>query len=61
TQACCLAVFEEENGQLPLAEVVQRLRLPEDAVKRTLHSLSCGKFRVLKREGEGSGIRPADK
>lgn len=54
-------VFSEEQGWLVLGEVSSRLHLSDDIVKRTLHSLSCGRFKVLKREGEGSSIRPTDK
>ncbi|CAM9670461.1 unnamed protein product, partial [Sphacelaria rigidula] len=54
-------MFSTEQNMLVLGEVANRLHLSEDIVKRTLHSLSCGKFKVLKREGEGSSIRPTDK
>lgn len=54
-------VFSEEQSMLVLGEVSNRLHLSEDIVKRTLHSLSCGKFKVLKRDGEGASIRPTDK
>lgn len=60
-QACCLMVFSEEQNMLVLGEVSSRLHLPDDIVKRTLHSLSCGKYKVLKREGEGGSIKPTDK
>ena len=54
-------VFSEEQNMLVLGEVSSRLHLPDDIVKRTLHSLSCGKYKVLKREGEGGSIKPTDK
>lgn len=54
-------VFSEEPGTLVLGEVSQRLHLPDDTVKRILHSLSCGKYKVLKREGEGGSIKATDK
>eukprot|EP00752_Nemacystus_decipiens_P005718 g5175.t1 len=60
-QACCLMVFSEEPNTLVLGEVSQRLHLPDDTVKRILHSLSCGKYKVLKREGEGGSIKATDK
>ena len=54
-------VFSQEQGMLVLGEVSSRLNLPDDVVKRTLHSLSCGKYKVLKREGEGGSIKATDK
>lgn len=54
-------VFSEEPNTLILGEVSQRLHLPDDTVKRILHSLSCGKYKVLKREGEGGSIKATDK
>lgn len=60
-KACCLMVFSEETSTLVLGEVSQRLHLPDDTVKRILHSLSCGKYKVLKREGEGGSIKATDK
>ncbi|CAN0401120.1 unnamed protein product, partial [Ectocarpus sp. 8 AP-2014] len=60
-QACCLMVFSEETSTLVLGEVSQRLHLPDDTVKRILHSLSCGKYKVLKREGQGGSIKATDK
>lgn len=46
---------------LVLGEVSNRLNLHDDVVKRTLHSLSCGKYKVLKREGEGGSIKATDR
>ncbi|CAN0069531.1 unnamed protein product, partial [Hapterophycus canaliculatus] len=50
-----------DTNTLALGEVSQRLHLPDDTVKRILHSLSCGKYKVLKREGEGGSIKATDK
>ncbi|CBJ29134.1 conserved unknown protein [Ectocarpus siliculosus] len=60
-QACYLMVFSKETNTLVLGEVSQRLHLPDDTVKRILHSLSCGKCKVLKREGQGGRIKATDK
>lgn len=54
-------VFSQEPGMLVLGEVSNRLNLNDDVVKRTLHSLSCGKYKVLKREGEGGSIKATDR
>lgn len=54
-------VFSEEKNMLVLGEVSERLHLPDDIVKRALHSLSCVKYKVLKREGEGGSIKATDK
>eukprot|EP00611_Tribonema_gayanum_P025330 TRINITY_DN573_c0_g1_i1.p1 TRINITY_DN573_c0_g1~~TRINITY_DN573_c0_g1_i1.p1 ORF type:complete len:748 (-),score=346.79 TRINITY_DN573_c0_g1_i1:64-2307(-) len=60
-QACALMVFSTETEMLPLDAVTQRLNVPEEVCKRILHSLSCGKFKVLSREGEGATIKNTDK
>ncbi|CAM9718096.1 unnamed protein product [Chrysoparadoxa australica] len=59
-QACALMVFSTEPGMLNFNDIKERLNMPEEIVKRTLHSLSCGKFRVLKRKGEGHAIKATD-
>ncbi|CAM9668719.1 unnamed protein product [Phaeothamnion confervicola] len=42
-------------GSMGLSQLQEALNLPEETVKRTMHSLSCGKYKVLKREGSGGG------
>ncbi len=42
-------------------KVVSSLNVPEDIVKRLLHSLSCGKFKVLLKEPAGSKIGSSDR
>ena len=37
------------NAPKPFASLQESLAMPEEALKRVLHSLSCGKFRVLKK------------
>ncbi|CAM9394412.1 unnamed protein product, partial [Heterosigma akashiwo] len=38
----------------------ERTNLPEEVLKRVLHSLSCGKFKLLRKSSEGGAIRPGD-
>ncbi len=42
-------------------KVVSSLNIPEDIVKRLLHSLSCGKFKVLLKEPAGRTIGSSDR
>ena len=37
------------NAPKPFSSLLESLAMPEEALKRVLHSLSCGKFRVLKK------------
>jgi cullin 1 len=61
-QACALMVFATEPGLLPLQTIRERMNAEEETTKRTMHSLSCGKFKVLKRvsESEGNTIKLTD-
>ena len=41
--------------------LLTELRLPEEVLKKVLHSLSCGRLRVLKKDpAEGNVIRNTD-
>ncbi len=47
-QACALMLFSTEPGFLRFTRICTLLNLPEDVVKRIMHSLSCGKHKVIK-------------
>lgn len=47
-QAAVLLSFVDSNPR-PFAQLLEELNVGEDVLKRTLHSLCCGKFKVLRR------------
>merc|ERR1719502_333494 len=55
-QAIVLNAFNGDSNAGPQSfeSLSGALGLPEDALKRTLHSLSCGKYKVLSRIQEGA-------
>jgi cullin 1 len=57
-QAATLLLFNSEES-LAFAEIRERLNLPEEDVMRTLHSLSCAKYKILTKTPEGRTIDPA--
>ena len=58
-QASCLLLFNREDT-LSYNEIVQRLNLPDEDVRRTLHSLACSKYKILKKSPEGRTIADTD-
>lgn len=52
-QAMVLLMFHNVPYSTPLtyAELKNNINLPDEALKRILHSLACGKFKVLKKSG----------
>jgi cullin 1 len=57
-QAATLLLFNSEES-LAFDEIRDRLNLPEEDVMRTLHSLSCAKYKILTKTPEGRTIDPA--
>ena len=58
-QAACLLLFNEAES-LSYEEVRDRLNLPDDDVMRSLHSLSCAKYKILSKTPEGKVISKTD-
>lgn len=64
-QAVVMLAFNQQPGgakvdQLTFNQLNEQLTMTDEVLKRVLHSLSCGKFKVLKRvangeDGAGSG------
>ena len=52
-QASCLLLFNREDT-LSYKEIAERLNLPDEDVRRTLHSLACSKYKILKKSPEGA-------
>lgn len=58
-QAACLLLFNETDS-LTFEEVKERLNLPNEDVIRSLHSLSCAKYKILTKTPEGKTIDAGD-
>lgn len=46
------ASSSSSNGLISFKSLQEYLNIPEDVLKKVLHSLSCGKFKVLKKHNE---------
>ncbi|OEL38156.1 Cullin-1 [Dichanthelium oligosanthes] len=58
-QGALLLLFNEAE-RLSFSEIVTQLNLSEDDTVRVLHSLSCGKYKILNKEPRGKTISPND-
>jgi cullin 1 len=54
-QAVALLAFNGDNLTISFETLMESLGITEEILKRVMHSLSCGKFKVLKRISEGGG------
>ncbi|KAI9911882.1 hypothetical protein PsorP6_009299 [Peronosclerospora sorghi] len=59
-QAVALLLFNEGERDLSFEAVREALNLSADVVKRILHSLSCGKYKVLTKTPAGKTISTSD-
>lgn len=48
------------SDRLSYAEIMSQLNLTDDDVVRLLHSLSCAKYKILKKEPSTKAITPTD-
>ncbi|RCV25453.1 hypothetical protein SETIT_5G167900v2 [Setaria italica] len=58
-QGALLLLFNESE-RLSFSEIVTQLNLSEDDTVRVLHSLSCGKYKILNKEPNSRTISPND-
>ncbi|CAL5083358.1 unnamed protein product [Urochloa decumbens] len=58
-QGALLLLFNEAE-KLSFSEIVTQLNLSEDDTARVLHSLSCGKYKILNKEPNTRTISPKD-
>ncbi|CAM0881246.1 unnamed protein product [Alopecurus aequalis] len=58
-QAALLLLFNDFD-RLGYSEIVTQLNLPDDDAVRLLHSLSCGKYKILDKEPSNRTICPSD-
>jgi len=59
-QAATLLLFNDAPGELSFAEIKERLNLPEEDVVRTLHSISCAKYKLLKKSPDSRVVDKGD-
>lgn len=59
TKACLLLLFNSSD-RLSYSEIITQLNLTDDDVIRLLHSLSCGKYEILKKEPSTNTISSSD-
>ena len=62
-QAAVLLAFNspgETTLSVSYGELSDALQLPEEALKRVLHSLACGKLKILKKDGPPNAIKSTD-
>lgn len=62
-QAIALLAFNPDGGapaRLSYEAVRERINLPDEHLKRVLHSLACGKYKVLAKTPAGSTIKASD-
>ncbi|KAI0390250.1 cullin-4A [Xylariaceae sp. FL0594] len=59
-QAVVLTLFNGDDGPLSYAQVSERSGLTGPDLDRTLQSLACGKYRVLKKSPKGKDINSTD-
>ena len=62
-QAACLLLFadQDDGSELGVGEVGSGLNTVEDVTKRVLHSLACGKHRILSKSPPGRSISVSDR
>lgn len=58
-QAAVMLVFNSRDTW-SFNELLEELKLPEEVLKRVIHSLACGKLRVLKKVPDGNVIKNTD-
>lgn len=63
-QAVAIVAFNKEGKEQGVFEsfesLRERLNLPEETLKRVLHSLSCAKNKVIEKDPKSSNIKPTD-
>lgn len=50
-QAMALLCFSNRNGTMHFGEICEQMHIDEATGKRVLHSLACGKYKLLKKTG----------
>ena len=56
----CVVADARADEKLSFADIQQRANLPDEDVIRILHSMACGKYKILAKEPVGKTINKAD-
>lgn len=61
-QAVAILAFNEvaADERVTFEQLKERLNLAEESLKRVMHSLSCGKFRILEKDPKSNTIKNTD-
>lgn len=59
-QAVALLAFQYDGESLDLKALMERVKVPLEQMKPLLHSLSCGKYKVLKKNPPSDKIKETD-
>ncbi len=60
-QAIVMLAFNNPSGSWTFEALLEEVKLPEEILKKVVHSLACGKLKVLKKSpAEGNSIRNTD-
>lgn len=59
-QAVALLAFQHDGETLDLKTLMERVKVPLEQMKPLLHSLSCGKYKVLKKNPPSDKIKETD-
>ena len=60
-QAVALLLFNDCQGELSFNEIKEQMNLPEEDVMRTLHSISCAKYKLLKKSPDNKQVDKSDR
>ena len=59
-QAAALLLFNDASAELSFADIKAALSIPDEDVVRTLHSLSCAKYKILKKSPDTRVVAATD-
>jgi len=60
TPQCSVLLLFRNEKELSMQKVIEKTKMPADAVKRALYSLSCAKYKILNKSPEGKTVNPED-
>lgn len=60
-QAAVLLLFNDHEGELGFNEIKAAINIPSEDATRTLHSLSCAKYKILKKTGDARVVCAEDR
>jgi len=60
TPQCSVLLLFRNEKELSMQKIIEKTKMPADAVKRALYSLSCAKYKILNKSPEGKTVNPED-